>query len=589
MAEFWIDLPAAREAAGELAESANELEAQIAVIAGAANGVLSCLSDASATGISEQLRGLSEELAQQKRNIEAMASVLFDVCDLYEKTDEEVAASANACNEEKTVLIEEVESVQQTYGAEYVALTPGMNDVIKAFSVSPIHNKEMRDLPQEKQNFARFINDVSGRIIKRGTSNYEISYPNGYVGYDWVKIENVLKKPADEITTEEYLELSALFLDMDNADATKFLKLLTNPKKTVHVADSAFIDHNPNDYTVWTVDDEKIQKLQIGMMIYSDLYDTYNLDIKELKAQLGFDVFGESEFVKLSETMENKQNAILQKSALLDTLAMCGGSSDSPNGGPTDIGSGYFTSEANAKGPDISVKKLGNGSIELSYNTDGRNDHLISKTVTVGKVSDGSLGTRNVIEESNNYYVDRFSTSVTDALQQTAISATNLLLTIETGGMSVAVGAATTTLEEGLSAAFGFVDDKQDLNKQGQFYSGSIVAENNKDFGLKSVPVTVGTGSSEKKMTLTYPTGKTGPTVAALDYVVTKKINPVHYGLPSEKEITYKTIIQYPQEIHNLLIGKPLEGYKTIAKTLPESDVTYILQSPYLEMGNRVK
>lgn len=375
---------------------------------------------------------------------------------------------------------------------------------------------------------------------------------------------------------------------MNNSDATKFLKLLIKPKKTVHVEDSIFLDHNPNDYTVWTVDDEKIQELQLGIMLYSNLYDTYNLDFKYLKEKLGFEKFDLSERKMLSETLGNKQNAILQKAALLDVFSMCGGGSDSLNERPGAMGTGYFTSEENAKGPNISLKTGKNGSIELSYSTDDSYEHVVSKTVTVGKVSDGSLGSRKVIEESNNFYVDHFSVKADDLLFKTIKSATNVYLAVATGGMSVVVGGAITAVEETLSAVFDVVENNQLSDKQGQFYNSAIVAENNKDFGLKSVLVTLGTDSSEETMALTYPTGKTWPAVDALGECVSgKKINLTHYGFPEgTTEITYEMIRSYPQETHNLLIGKPLEKFDREAIRLSESEVTFLNDNTYMEIAD---
>lgn len=197
MSEFWVNIPELRAAAAEIEAVAQSLESEIAEISGVGSEAGGCLSGGCAAGIAEQLRQLSAQLANGKSNLGSMASALVDICNAYESTDEEAASSAVNCSgKPKSSDFAEVGGLASGY-IQYTATawTPFPKVLEDIFAQSPLYNKSIRDMPQNEQNFVRYLYKLSGKIMKYGTSDYEIIYPNGYAGYAWGKIENVLEKP----------------------------------------------------------------------------------------------------------------------------------------------------------------------------------------------------------------------------------------------------------------------------------------------------------------------------------------------------------------------------------------------------------
>jgi hypothetical protein len=171
MADFWVDLPQLREAAEKIAALAKELDAEIAEISKGGNEVLSCLSGSSALGISEQLNGLSEELAEQKRNIEAMASVLDSVCDMYESTEKEVVARTEQCgrvakgNDEKADVKKDSLGTKKAYEISYAALMTGIEGAFGSSASKLIHNNRTgNQRAYGIYNKATYIGEKQGKL-----------------------------------------------------------------------------------------------------------------------------------------------------------------------------------------------------------------------------------------------------------------------------------------------------------------------------------------------------------------------------------------------------------------------------------------
>ncbi len=248
MSEFWVNIPELRATAAEIEAVAKHLEFGIAEISRAGSEAGGCLSGGCSAGIVEQLRQLSAQLANGKSNLGSMASALVDICNAYESNDKKVAGSVNKKD---------------------------MRMIVR----TALHCKtELNKTKNDKLN--SFLNKISGRMFELGTSSFEIKLSDGSIHYNWTKISNTLKKSAGEITPLEYAELAAIYIDMDDKSTARFLELLASSGGTIHNDNSFFTStyHYPNDYEVWSMDYDKIRRIQANMRVYSDSYDFYNID-----------------------------------------------------------------------------------------------------------------------------------------------------------------------------------------------------------------------------------------------------------------------------------------------------------------------
>ncbi len=553
MSDFYVDIPGLRKAAGEIGDAAKELESAIAELS--KGGATSFLSGAGAADIDKQLGLLSEELLGCNDSIKTMSSELYQITDMYENTEKEVVASAEKCTADPKMVVagDPFESgvLQRT-----AAMPKGIADI---FANSELYNPSIRNASPEMKNFFRFINNMSGRILKSSSFNFLKVTPAG-ISYNWKTIGEVMSKPADQITPEEYFELAALFLDMGPSDMAKFLKYTAKLKETVHEENTWNGNmHHPNDYTVWEIDTEKIDGIQKGVMVWASAYDIYNIDLKDVKNELGFSILESEQRKIIFETVERKQDDIFRKTAILDYFLMYSEESDASNGTANGLGDGFFTAKENAKNPDIAIEYK-DGSWELSYNVNNKYEHISQQKISIGKTIKPGTETRKIIEESNNYYVERYSPTVTRALSGVgkvifsgAVSAA--LKSLPGAGIAASIGM------EALSGFWNMKDREMALEKQNQFYKAAIVAENNSDFALKSVPISIGSGVRGKKISMTYSTGLTQPRFDAINGIIgEKKINLECYGFPNGcNAIDINILKHYPEQVQHLMTGDPID------------------------------
>ena len=574
MAEFWIDLPAAREAAGELAESANALEAEIAEIAGAANGVLSCLSDASATGISEQLRGLSEELAQQKRNIEAMASVLFSICDVYESTENEVAAQGRQCMAESVKIVDGdanavfAEETFEAIPAVFYGAGPKQNDatIDKAsfFPTTDQWDKMMRSNPSVVEN----QNKALRYKLKKDLPPFYIRGLDGSVNYDWYEIKSILKKDADQITPEEYYDLALLLAYMGDEDTATFLKCMLTKNKDISQHDSWTAYHRPNEYSEWSIDAKKCRVLQKIIIDHSDMYDSNSIDWEDVVNNWDEKESPLDEYALLDYAgeLDKKHDGLLAKASLLGACEMIGTETSRKH----NLGRGKllpnedsgFTADKDAKEPDISVTTREDGSIELKFNCTksstahgfGRGRlggttyyHLSEETITIARKTEN-----DAIDDLGTYLYDNYSPNPEKVAYSTF---KNLLIGAGTG---LAEGNAFTLFAVGAaqSVAGDMLGDDQSqtfdrlFDEKTGLYKHIVSIGTYDDFGMKTFTVS---NSKGEGMTMVYQTASTEGILERFGKVLKQNgIDPrSNFDLPGN--ITVDTIVANPEGVKTLL------------------------------------
>lgn len=99
---------------------------------------------------------------------------------------------------------------------------------------------------------------------------------DGTITANWSEVEKVLHKPAEEITQEEYEALALLYLNIEEAELSRFLGLCMDRTTDVEIPwykemvqmGTGF--SGAEDYSEWTVNTEKLNKLLEQVSIASD-------------------------------------------------------------------------------------------------------------------------------------------------------------------------------------------------------------------------------------------------------------------------------------------------------------------------------
>ncbi len=283
-----------------------------------------------------------------------------------------------------------------------------------------------------------------------------------------------------------------------------------------------------------------------------------------------------------------KQNQIIQKAALLDVCGMFCDSyytEDPSDNFFSKLGDGYFTSEPGAVSPGFSVKYVADGTIKFSYRSTlpirplsgGADDyyHLIEKTFTIGQP--GSItNVRDVSGECYNYFNEFYSPDISETLGSFIVNSG-----IGIAASSVPVVGPYVAASSAISAGAGIVLDQFDnssLNDaHNMFYKQTIEAANTRDFGMVSVPVSIGEGESIKnnKITITYPTPRTEAITQTFSDVLKDKRLKITINGQSMDTITYETVRDHPMEINEFLSDE-----KNQTKLRPVLDFIF---NPYME------
>lgn len=99
---------------------------------------------------------------------------------------------------------------------------------------------------------------------------------DGTVNVNWTEVKKILKKDAEQITEEEYNALALLYLNMGEEDMAEFLKLCMDKTKDVKDTSkwigngSGVYTDMKEDYSVWEVNEEKMQNILNRIVLASD-------------------------------------------------------------------------------------------------------------------------------------------------------------------------------------------------------------------------------------------------------------------------------------------------------------------------------
>lgn len=139
--------------------------------------------------------------------------------------------------------------------------------------------------------------------------------PDGTVKVNWTEVKKILKKDAEQITEEEYNALALLYLNMGEEDMADFLKLCMDKKEDVDFSwwygsggalTNGYSEVDNTDYSVWEVNDDKIQKILERLIDTSDetLFMMQMVDSE----------------TALYKELKNQRNIIIQRLSLLETM-----------------------------------------------------------------------------------------------------------------------------------------------------------------------------------------------------------------------------------------------------------------------------
>lgn len=164
---------------------------------------------------------------------------------------------------------------------------------------------------------------------------------DGTITANWKEVENVLHKPAEEITPEEYEALALLYLNIDETELGYFLGLCMDRTSDVDVAwyeemirmGSGF---SGKDYSEWTVNKEKVDKLLEQVAITSD---------NTLLA------------MRVTDSDEMKHKLLLHRNIIIQRMTLLNAAEEI----------GVFRGDYQAISPTINIKKNQDESLTMSF------------------------------------------------------------------------------------------------------------------------------------------------------------------------------------------------------------------------------
>lgn len=140
---------------------------------------------------------------------------------------------------------------------------------------------------------------------------------DGTITANWEEVEKVLRKPAGEITQEEYQALALLYLNIDEAGLSRFLGLCMDKSKEEKIpwyqeAAGMSINFASENYSEWTVNEEKMKKLVDQIAIASD------------GTLLSMRVVDSKTNEELYDSLKDQRNIIIQRMTLLKVAGEIG-------------------------------------------------------------------------------------------------------------------------------------------------------------------------------------------------------------------------------------------------------------------------
>lgn len=168
---------------------------------------------------------------------------------------------------------------------------------------------------------------------------------DGTITANWSEVEKVLHKPAEEITQEEYEALALLYLNIEETELSRFLGLCMDRTTDVEIPwykemvqmGTGF--SGAEDYSEWTVNTEKLNKLLEQVSIASD---------GTLAMLRVMDDENENEQYK---NLREQRNIIIQRMTLLEVAGEVG----------------TFRGAYQAEYPTITIKKNEDESLTMSF------------------------------------------------------------------------------------------------------------------------------------------------------------------------------------------------------------------------------
>lgn len=212
---------------------------------------------------------------------------------------------------------------------------------------------------------------------------------DGTITTRWAEVRRILNKDAEEITEEEYNALAVLYLNMGEEDLAQFLILFMDKVEDVQDPDwfgngsDGYTDDN-EDYSVWKIDEEKVQKILNRMMLASD---TTLLTLQMVDSETQKDIYND---------LMAQRNIILQRTSLIKIVG--------------EIGEfrGWYQEEK----PVVSVDIDDDGAITLKFCE--RRDisdtaafshmsNMAESRVKISKTRNGIMNNWKAIEEGRTY------------------------------------------------------------------------------------------------------------------------------------------------------------------------------------------
>lgn len=222
------------------------------------------------------------------------------------------------------------------------------------------------------------------RIVKVGE--------DGSVSPNWPEVEKIMQKDADDITDEEYRTLAFLYLNVNNDDMAKFIGCCMH-KEDVDVPwyNELFgpsAGQASEDYSKWTVDKDKVNKL---MSQISNTSDQTLLLIQNIDSNKYPDAY---------KLLKKQRNQIIQRQTLLNVVQE----------------TGEFHGDYKAGAPSISIESGADDSLVLNfkeYKNIGSSasptfSNLGKSTINVSATSNGVNSMSTAIESSEADFYGHF-------------------------------------------------------------------------------------------------------------------------------------------------------------------------------------
>ncbi|WP_075718288.1 hypothetical protein [Roseburia sp. 499] len=141
---------------------------------------------------------------------------------------------------------------------------------------------------------------------------------DGTITARWAEVRRILNKDAEEITEEEYNALAVLYLNMGEEDLAQFLKLcmdkvedVKDTSKWIGNGSGVYTD-NKEDYSVWEIDEEKVQKILNRIVLASD------------ETLLTLQMIDSEAHGEIYKALMNQRDIMLQRISLLKIVSEIG-------------------------------------------------------------------------------------------------------------------------------------------------------------------------------------------------------------------------------------------------------------------------